>query len=357
MKSVKTPGRLCLFGEHQDYLGLPVIAQGMPIYSMVSGQIKYNLGRRISIHLPDLNKTEYIFLNDLEKNEPHTLFEAGLKFCMSAGLTYESSMEIKVKSDIPSQAGCSSSSSIMVGWIRLLTKLADNPEKWTPKEVAEAAYQAEVVYLNSSGGKMDQYAVAIKKLIYLETEPKLSVQYLPAIPGEFVLGDSREPKDTQLILKRCKENRIEIFNRIKKSNPDFSIHTVQHQEIIEYHHLLSKNERELLSGTIRNRDLLRDAHSELLSPKPNYESIGELLTEEHAILRDVLHVSTPKIDHLLDAARDAGAVGGKINGSGGGGCMFVYAPDCQHDVAKAIEKAGGKAYVVNASEGSRVLTS
>ncbi|MDP6569812.1 MAG: GHMP kinase [Candidatus Marinimicrobia bacterium] len=345
MKTVRTPGRLCLFGEHQDYLGLPVIAQGMPLYSFVSGEVTKGNDRRISIHLPNLDKTEYIFLDDLERNAPHTLFEAGMKVCMQAGLQYSSSIKVEVKSDIPPQAGCSSSSSIMVGWIRLLTKLADEPVQWKPREIAEAAYQAEVVILKSHGGRMDQYTTAINKLIYMESEPKLSIQYLPAIPGEFVLGDSREPKDTQLHLKRNKENRVEMIQRLKNEDPDFSIHRVQYGEVNEYNSLLSIKERELLSGTIRNRDILRDAHNELISSSPNYEGIGELLTEEHAILRDVLHVSTPKIDHLLDVSRDAGAVGGKINGSGGGGCMFVYAPDCQHDVAKAIEKAGGRAYI------------
>jgi galactokinase len=31
---VSTPGRLCLFGEHQDYLGLPVIAAVPPTESV-----------------------------------------------------------------------------------------------------------------------------------------------------------------------------------------------------------------------------------------------------------------------------------------------------------------------------------
>ena len=49
---------------------------------------------------------------------------------------------------------------------------------------------------------------------------------------------------------------------------------------------------------------------------------------------------------MLAAAMETGAVGGKINGSGGGGCMFVYAPERTDRVADAIESAGGKAYIV-----------
>jgi galactokinase len=47
-------------------------------------------------------------------------------------------------------------------------------------------------------------------------------------------------------------------------------------------------------------------------------------------------------------------LGGKINGSGGGGCMFAYAPNNPEHVAEAIEKAGGKAYIVQKDEGTRI---
>jgi galactokinase len=57
---------------------------------------------------------------------------------------------------------------------------------------------------------------------------------------------------------------------------------------------------------------------------------------------------------MMDAASNAGALGGKINGSGGGGCMFAYAPSNPEQVAEAIEKVGGKAYIVQKAEGTRI---
>ena len=57
---------------------------------------------------------------------------------------------------------------------------------------------------------------------------------------------------------------------------------------------------------------------------------------------------------MLDAAISAGALGGKINGSGGGGCMFAYAPNNPKKVAKAIESVGGKAYIVQMDKGTFV---
>jgi len=61
---------------------------------------------------------------------------------------------------------------------------------------------------------------------------------------------------------------------------------------------------------------------------------------------------------MIDAALAAGAFGAKINGSGGGGCMFAYAPENPELVAQAIEKAGGTAYLIKVAEGTdkRILT-
>ena len=57
---------------------------------------------------------------------------------------------------------------------------------------------------------------------------------------------------------------------------------------------------------------------------------------------------------MLDASKEAGALGGKITGSGGGGCMFVYAPDNPEKVVEAIEKVGGKAYTIHSETGTRI---
>jgi galactokinase len=59
------------------------------------------------------------------------------------------------------------------------------------------------------------------------------------------------------------------------------------------------------------------------------------------------------LDGMVDAALDAGALGGKINGSGGGGCMFAYAPGRAEATAAAVEKAGGKAYIIRVDDGAR----
>jgi galactokinase len=116
---------------------------------------------------------------------------------------------------------------------------------------------------------------------------------------------------------------------------------------------LTPSQLELLDGTIRNRDITREARA-LLKKKPlDHRRLGELLSVHQTVLRDVLCISTPKIDGMLDAAAGAGAYGGKINGSGGGGCMFSYAPVNPEAVAEAVARAGGKPRIIAVGTGTR----
>jgi galactokinase len=56
---------------------------------------------------------------------------------------------------------------------------------------------------------------------------------------------------------------------------------------------------------------------------------------------------------MIEAALNAGAYGAKINGSGGGGCMFAYAPENPDKIKTAVEDARGEAFVIVPDTGSR----
>ena len=81
---------------------------------------------------------------------------------------------------------------------------------------------------------------------------------------------------------------------------------------------------------------------------------GEMLDLHHAQLRDRLGISTPKLESLIEGCKKFGALGGKLNGSGGGGTMIAYAPGREADAAAAINVRGGKAYVVRQSRGATI---
>ena len=92
------------------------------------------------------------------------------------------------------------------------------------------------------------------------------------------------------------------------SNVDF--HTISLNQIESYN--LNEDEQKLIQGTIKNRELLVQALEELNKPEPDEKLFGRLLNEHHFVLRDVLKVSTPKIELMLKHALDAGAYGAKI---------------------------------------------
>ncbi len=59
---------------------------------------------------------------------------------------------------------------------------------------------------------------------------------------------------------------------------------------------------------------------------------------------------------MIEAAYSVGALGCKINGSGRGGSMMAYAVDRENEVASAIQKAGGTAYIVKVGKGASLTT-
>ena len=352
--NIQTPSRICLFGEHQDYLGLPVIAMAVSLYSKIKGS--KNRGKEVIINKPDINETECFSLDDLSYTNERDYYKSGIKVCQDEGLQFSVGFDVEVTSEIPIQAGCSSSSSIMVGWIQFLSQMANEPINLQPDKIAELAYKAEVLEFSEPGGMMDQYSTSLGGMLYLESEPKIAATRFNPIPGTFVLGDSMVKKDTQGTLRRCKNSRLEIIEKLKNNESEFSLNSIDMSEITHFATFLSENDLEILKGTIKNRDIFRQALAELQSINPHYPLIGRLLTKHHAILRDVLKVSTSNIEAMLEAALNAGALGGKINGSGGGGCMFAYAPKNPEAVAEAIEKVGGKAHIVESTAGSTLIS-
>ena len=66
--------------------------------------------------------------------------------------------------------------------------------------------------------------------------------------------------------------------------------------------------------------LVQEARVALLLGRPR--DLGALLDENHRLLRE-LGVSTPELDAACQAARDAGALGAKLTGGGGGGCVLA----------------------------------
>jgi mevalonate kinase len=69
--------------------------------------------------------------------------------------------------------------------------------------------------------------------------------------------------------------------------------------------------------------------------------VGNLMNENHRLLKEI-EVSSKALDTLVELARSNGALGAKLTGGGGGGCMVALTPGeaLQNKVASAIENGG-----------------
>ncbi|MGB0633944.1 MAG: galactokinase family protein, partial [Flavobacteriaceae bacterium] len=105
---VKAPARICLFGDHQDYLELPVITCTIDKYITVEG--KPNCSNFLNFFLLDLKKEFSINLNDELKNikkgdHIRHVIKTLKKNCYNINKGYD----IKIYSEIFINAGISSS--------------------------------------------------------------------------------------------------------------------------------------------------------------------------------------------------------------------------------------------------------
>jgi galactokinase len=349
---VSTPGRICLFGEHQDYLQLPVIPCAISRRIIIEGKRRND--SRVHFALPDINEEIAFSLDEpLIYQEERDYFRSAVNVLRRAGFTFSTGCAGVVRSEIPLNAGTSSSSALVVSWVNFLTQMSDQQQTLPPEECARYAHAAEVLEFHEPGGMMDQYSTACGGVIYLTFYPEMCVEKISPQLKAFVLGDSGEPKDTKKTLARVKNGVLDIVQQLSARYPDFSLHTTALADLDRYSGDLNAEQRMLLWCTLRNRDITAEALALLRQPNPDDRRLGNLLTECQALLREHLKISTPKIDRMLAAAIRAGAYGGKLNGSGGGGCMFVYAPENPAMVAQAVAEAGGKAYVVYVDHGTR----
>jgi len=350
---ISTPGRICLFGEHQDYLHLPVIPCAISLRIAVEGAYRSDL--RVLLDLPDIHSREEFSLEGvLEYHIERAYFRSTVNVLRRAGFTFSRGFDCTVSGKIPINSGTSSSSALIIGWVNFLARMSDQHRGLASGDCARLAHAAEVLEFKEPGGMMDHYSTAYGGVIAIEFFPEVRVERLEAPLGTFVLGDSGEPKDTKGILARVKSQVLATSERLERKFPRFSLQTVCVEDLEQYRDELTGEQYPLLEGTLRNRDITRRARL-MLGRKPmDHKEMGRLLSDHQTILRDVLKISTPKIDRMIDAAMTAGAYGGKINGSGGGGCMFVYAPEHPETVACAIEQAGGKAYIISVDSGTRV---
>ena len=352
--TIKAPGRIVLFGEHQDYLGLPVIPAAVDLYMTIKGK-KSDSGF-YKIDLPDIESNQIFPTDNISYQSSRDYLRSGVKVLREKGLMpSDKGVSARITSNIPMQAGLSSSSALCVIWISFLSELFKNP--LSPMEITRYAHQAEVVEFNEPGGMQDHMVIAHGYVNFEEFDPIRCTPLLTKLPG-IVIGNSLEKKDTLTTLATIK-NRVEKGLDYMEASKVRELTIEDIKDIKPVEGQLDKISLNALKAAVINYEITKTAHSELKKPSSirDYRYIGRLMNQHHASLRDYLKISTPKIEKMIDAALEAGALGCKITGSGNGGCMIALCPGHEEAVSQAIQQIGAQTHIAQVASGvSKVNT-
>ncbi|MBT7703778.1 GHMP kinase [Candidatus Peregrinibacteria bacterium] len=218
-------------------------------------------------------------------------------------------LEISSTADIPAGTGLGSSSAFTVGLLHNLYVRAN--QYATKEQLATEACEIEIDKLKEPIGKQDQYAAAFGGLNIFKFNPNGTVQIEPLHLKKqtykdlqqnllmFYMGSARKAAD---ILKEQSSN---MSNQNK-------IDTVK-----EMASLVPK-----LRDALYGEDLLE---------------FGNLLHENWLLKQSLASkIANQEINDLYKKARDAGAIGGKVLGAGGGGFMLLY---CEADKQSELREA------------------
>ncbi|AEM71147.1 Galactokinase [Allomuricauda ruestringensis DSM 13258] len=342
MIEIKVPARICFYGDHQDYLGLPVIAG--TIDRFINLKANPNSDRKYLLKLLDLKDELSISLDDgLKQVQADDYFRSVMVVLKEQGFQLDQGYDIEISGNIPVNAGLSSSSALVVAWIRFLVATQGKSEDISDYQIGRWAYEAEVLFFDQPGGLMDQYTIAQKGLIYIDTQSGESTR-LNADLGKLLVAESGVPKKTLEVLKNARVYAQEAVDAVKKVHPEFVLEESCLSDYEKYIDLVPEEFQGYWYATIYNYHITLEAKKELLKPNPNISALGDLMNQHQIILQNQIKNTPSEMVEMMDVAREMGALGTKIIGSGGGGCMVAMVTDAvEEQVKQAFLDKGAKA--------------
>ena len=239
------------------------------------------------------------------------LVKAALK-----GMDIRQGCEVYLQCDAPPGSGLGTSSTVMVAMLAAMAR-------WKGVEMdayrlADLAYEVEREDLKIAGGYQDQYAATFGGFNFIEFHGRNNVVVNPLRIKKDIIHE------LQYNLLLCYTGNIHISANIIKDQ-------VQNYE-----------KKDGFEAMCEVKALAYAMKDELL--KGNLHSFGKLLNYGwESKKRMSSKITNPQVDALYNEAMEAGALGGKLLGAGGGGYLLMYCPyNLRHKVAARLEAAGGQ---------------
>ncbi|MDH6307789.1 D-glycero-alpha-D-manno-heptose-7-phosphate kinase [Dysgonomonas sp. PFB1-18] len=320
----KAPFRLGLAGggtdvsPYSDLYGGCILNATISLYAFAN--IEPRDDNKIVFRIPQTGE-EYIFDSAIELpilNDKADLMKGIYNRIVKDYANKPLSFTLTCALEVPFGSGLGTSSTLAVAILGAYTEWLSLP--LGEYDLAYLAYLIERVDLMQAGGKQDQYSAAFGGFNFMEfyADDKVIVNPL-RVRNEII---NELSNNLLLYYTNSSRNSGDIIAKQQKNVKE------QKSKSIEAMHQIKNQAYEIKEAILKN----------------NLDEIGHILHRGWNYKREMADgISTPFFEELYETAMSAGSSGGKISGAGGGGYVFFYCPgNSRFEVAKALEKLGGK---------------
>ncbi len=311
------PGKMILFGEHSVVYGKPAVVLAIDRRAKVYAEKRTD--KKVFIDADNLGFSGYF-----EGDEYHAVRGkawrgrnlAALNVSARKTMEYlgvEGGVNLKVRSMIPIAVGLGSSAAICVTTVSAVERLFDAGLK--NEEISKLAFEGETIIHGKPSG-VDNNVSTYGGVLSYDKENGIKRHKLEKnIP--FIIGNTKK--------KRSTKKMVENVAALRERNP------VEMEKILNSMGLIAESGLDALMKADINR-------------------IGDLMDLNHGLL-SAIGVSTMKLEILCHTSRNNGALGAKLTGAGGGGCMIALAeePDIPN-IERAIRRRKSESYRVSLTD-------
>jgi mevalonate kinase len=321
--TASAPAKVILLGEHFVVHGEPAIVLAIDKRAYAKAELRED--KRIYLRSANLNLAGY-FEQGSFKAEHGDAREARMKFepvfqvveKVLENYGSEAGLSIEINSTVPVAAGLGSSAAVATAVAAAVGALLK--VNMSKEDVFRISFEAEKVVHGTPSGVDPAISTFGGALLFQMDTGFKPLDVKADIP--LIIGDTG--------VKRFTRTQVAKVQELKNAYP----------RIVEP---IMRAAREIV---LRAIDALKEN---------DLKTLGDLMNINHALLYGV-GVSDESLEWLVNAARKADALGAKLTGAGGGGCMIALTEkDKQEQVLEAIQRSGGTAFVAKKTdEGVRI---
>ncbi|MBY0370077.1 hypothetical protein K2X33_05285 [bacterium] len=327
--TVSAPTRVDLAGGTLDLWPLFCLTQGAKTINLAldlfaESRFETRRSDKFEVEVTSAQGVSHVFHNPPTVEECRRL-DPGLRFpvaVLASYLAYRKEfppLKVKVswKTSVPMGSGLGGSSSLGVTLLRGISRLFnDHSEMGWQWGLSHAIRDIEAGFLEVPTGTQDYLAALFGGLNCFQSRVGeiVQTQYRPALTQEIA--------DRMVVLFSGEQHHS------GRSNWEVYKGAVE-------------KDKGVLQGLFAIKDVSEALDLELRSTDPAWARIGQLLTQEWKIRKELFGVSTPRLDTLLASLAKKNVLGAKVCGAAAGGSILVLTePERRASLISEMEKAG-----------------